>query len=213
MAAAAASVEHLKQSSYERDLQKERVRYLRSKLVKHGIPYMDIAQRSHIVPVMVGDPVKCKELTDRLLHKHGIYIQPINYPTVPKGEERIRITPGPLHSEECLDYLFDCLFQEWQDLELPRIPSEYDAEQQSLETDEPLSMFSHYRVGGSRVNLNLDFGAISGHTDMPYGDVDASTLAPHSSAGFMTPSGMSARSGADSPRSPRTPSRRAGASA
>jgi 5-aminolevulinate synthase len=74
---------------------------------------------SHIVPLLVGDPVKCRELTDSLLQTHGIYLQPINYPTVARGTERVRITPGPLHSEADLVVLVDALESEWKRLDLP----------------------------------------------------------------------------------------------
>jgi len=114
---ALASVKHLKGSKIERDLQQDRVAYLKNKTAELGLPYME--NPSHIVPILVGDPTKCKALTDALLEKHHIYIQPINYPTVPKGTERIRITPGPLHSEKCLDYLCDSIMEEWVRLELP----------------------------------------------------------------------------------------------
>ena len=74
---------------------------------------------SHIVPVLVGDPVRCKAATDLLLHEHGIYIQPINYPTVPRGTERLRITPTPLHSTELIDGLKDALVETWTALGIP----------------------------------------------------------------------------------------------
>ena len=73
---------------------------------------------SHIVPVMVGDPVLCKNLTDELMSRFGIYLQPINYPTVPRGEERIRITPSPLHSDADMDYLEQALVALWSEMDL-----------------------------------------------------------------------------------------------
>ena len=96
-AGAAASIRHLKQSSTERDLQKTRVAQVRARLDAEGIPHLP--NPSHIIPVMVGDPVKCKFISDTLLEEFGIYIQPINYPTVPKGTERLRITPSPVHTD------------------------------------------------------------------------------------------------------------------
>lgn len=117
-AGALASVQHLKNSSRERLLQQARVKYLREQCLLKDLPYMD--NYSHIIPIFVGDPVKCKQLTDNLLYKHNVYIQPINYPTVPRGTERIRITPGPLHSEECIDTLVEALDYEFTQLGLPR---------------------------------------------------------------------------------------------
>ena len=117
-AGARASIQHLKNSEMERAAQRARVRSLRAKLDARGIPHM--SNPSHIVPVMVGDPVKCKFLSDVLLDEHGIYIQPINYPTVPKGTERLRITPSPVHSEDDIDRLVDALEGLWRQCALAR---------------------------------------------------------------------------------------------
>ena len=117
-AGAAASIRHLKASSAERDRQKDRVAYLRRKLDAADIPHKD--NSSHIVPVMVGDPVRCKQISDVLLEEFGIYVQPINYPTVPRGTERLRFTPGPLHTDPDIDYLVDTLSAIWSELGLKR---------------------------------------------------------------------------------------------
>jgi 5-aminolevulinate synthase len=111
-AAATASIQHLKSSDTERLAQRERVARLRAKLDAQGIPH--IANESHIIPVMIGDPVKCRMLSDILMEDWGIYVQPINYPTVPKGTERLRITPGPLHSDADIDHLVTALTSLWQ---------------------------------------------------------------------------------------------------
>ena len=111
-AAAAASIRHLKNSDTERLAQRDRVSQLRAKLDAAGIPHL--ANESHIIPVMIGDPVKCRQISDILMQDWGIYVQPINYPTVPKGTERLRITPGPLHSDADIDALVTALGSLWQ---------------------------------------------------------------------------------------------------
>jgi 5-aminolevulinate synthase len=116
--AALASVRYLKSSDAERIRHKERASTVRRRLAAAGIPVMD--NPSHIVPVFVGDPVRCKQASDLLLDQHGIYIQPINYPTVPKGTERLRITPSPLHDDELVDQLVEALTKVWATLELQR---------------------------------------------------------------------------------------------
>lgn len=117
-AGAAASIKHLKVSSAERDRQRDRVAYLRRKLDDADLPHLE--NPSHIVPVMVGDPVRCKQISDVLLENFGIYVQPINYPTVPRGTERLRFTPGPLHTDEDIDYLVETLSAIWSQLGLKR---------------------------------------------------------------------------------------------
>ena len=104
-AAATASIRHLKGSDAERQAQQANVAKLRARLDRAGIPHL--ANDSHIIPVMIGDPVKCRMISD-------IYVQPINYPTVPKGTERLRITPGPLHSDADIDHLVTALTALWQ---------------------------------------------------------------------------------------------------
>ena len=118
-AGARASIRYLKQSSLERDLQKVRVAALRRKLDGAGIPHM--RNPSHIVPVMVGDPVLCKEISDRLMEEFGMYVQPINYPTVPRGTERLRFTPSPLHSDEDITRLVAALSEIWSSLGLKTV--------------------------------------------------------------------------------------------
>ena len=111
-AAATASVKYLKTSNVERDAQKRQVARLRAALDKRGIPHMD--NPSHIIPVLIKDPVKCRMLSDILMRDYGVYVQPINYPTVPKGTERLRFTPGPLHTDEQIEHLADVLYALWK---------------------------------------------------------------------------------------------------
>ena len=119
-AGAAASIRHLKDSSAEREAQQARVADVRARLDAIGLPHID--NPSHIIPVMVGDPVKCKFISDRLLQNHGIYLQPINYPTVPKGTERLRITPSPVHSDADVEHLVGALEELWTACQLARRP-------------------------------------------------------------------------------------------
>ena len=102
----------------ERLRHKERVAAVRARLDAIGIPYMP--NPSHIVPVMVGDATKCKWISDILLAEHGIYVQPINYPTVPRKTERLRITPTPLHSDADIDKLVNALSNLWSQCALAR---------------------------------------------------------------------------------------------
>ncbi|TVQ58582.1 MAG: 5-aminolevulinate synthase [Rhodobacteraceae bacterium] len=117
-AGARASIAHLKESRVEREGQKAAVAKVRKRLDQMGIPH--IPNPSHIIPVMVGDPVKCKWLSDILLENYGVYIQPINYPTVPKGTERLRITPSPLHTDADIDHLCRALNDLWSQCALAR---------------------------------------------------------------------------------------------
>ncbi len=117
-AGACASVKHLKASQIERARHQERVATVRRKLNAMGIPMID--NPSHIIPVMVGDPRKAKMISDWLMDNHGIYVQPINYPTVPKGTERLRITPSPVHTDDDIDKLVNALSEIWSQCELAR---------------------------------------------------------------------------------------------
>ena len=110
-AGAVASIRHLKQSSVEREEQKKRVAAVRAGLDRASITHLN--NESHIVPVMVGDPVHCKQISDILLDEFGIYVQPINYPTVPRGTERLRITPSPIHTEADVAHLLKSLKSIW----------------------------------------------------------------------------------------------------
>jgi 5-aminolevulinate synthase len=116
-AGALASIRHLKSSSAERERHQERVRTLKTSLKARRLPVMD--NPSHIVPVMVGCPIHCKAVTDTLLRRYGIYVQPINYPTVAKGTERMRLTPSPVHSDEQMARLIDALDDLWAACPVP----------------------------------------------------------------------------------------------
>ncbi len=116
-AAAATSVRHLKASQAERDGQQRQAARVKQVLGEAGLPVLPTP--THIVPVMVRDAETCKAASDRLLERHGIYIQPINYPTVPRGTERLRITPTPLHGEAHIGHLRDALLETWEALGLP----------------------------------------------------------------------------------------------
>ena len=111
-AAARTSIAHLKTSDAERQQQRRQVARLRAQLDARGIPHLP--NPSHIIPVMIKDPVKCRMLSDYLMQQWGIYVQPINYPTVPKGTERLRFTPGPLHSDDDIDHLVEALTVLWK---------------------------------------------------------------------------------------------------
>ena len=117
-AAATASIRHLKESDAERTAQRRQVARLRAGLDRAGIPHM--VNDSHIVPVLIKDPVKCRMLADYLMDEWGIYVQPINYPTVPKGTERLRFTPGPAHDDAEVDRLVEALSALWKQCALAR---------------------------------------------------------------------------------------------
>ncbi len=118
-AAACASVRHLKTSSAEREAQQRQSAATKAALLARGLPVLP--GETHIVPVLVGDPSLAKAASDRLLEKHRIYVQPINYPTVPRGTERLRFTPTPFHSDELIATLADALDEVWGALQLNRI--------------------------------------------------------------------------------------------
>jgi len=116
-AAATAAIRHLKASSWERERHQERAARTKAVLTAAGLPVM--TSPTHIVPLFVGDPERCKAASDLLLAEHGIYIQPINYPTVPRGTERLRITPSPYHDDALIDRLAEAAVDVWHKLRLP----------------------------------------------------------------------------------------------
>jgi 5-aminolevulinate synthase len=118
-AGALAAVRHLRESEAERARHRERVGAVKRRLREAAIPVM--ANDSHIVPVMVGDAAMCRTASDLLLRNHQIYVQPINYPTVPRGTERLRVTPTPLHSDDDIEALVAALSDVWQLLQLPKL--------------------------------------------------------------------------------------------
>jgi 5-aminolevulinate synthase len=109
-------VRHLKESSVERNAQQRAAAMLKLKFAEAGLPVMDSV--THIVPLMVGDPIRAKKISDVLLAEYGVYVQPINFPTVPRGTERLRFTPGPHHTDEMMDELTAALVEIWDRLEL-----------------------------------------------------------------------------------------------
>jgi 5-aminolevulinate synthase len=119
-AGALAAVRHLKASQAERARHQERVAVVKCRLREAGLPVMP-SSTSHIVPVLVGDAALCRTASDLLLRHHQIYVQPINYPTVPRGTERLRLTPTPLHSDEDIDALVAAFEDVWQLLQLRKV--------------------------------------------------------------------------------------------
>ena len=112
-----AAVRHLKSSSEERDAQQANAAMLKKLFFDAGLPVM--MSNTHIVPLMVGDPIKAKKISDILLAEYGVYVQPINYPTVPRGTERLRFTPGPQHNEDMMRDLTSALLEIWGRMEIP----------------------------------------------------------------------------------------------
>ena len=117
-AGAMTSIRHLKASSREREMQQDRVARLRARLDQAGVAHLE--NPSHIVPVMVCDPVLCKQISDVLIDRYGIYVQPINYPTVPRGTERLRITPSPHHTDADIEHLVQALAEIWAEVGLAK---------------------------------------------------------------------------------------------
>jgi 5-aminolevulinate synthase len=111
-----ASVRHLKSSSVEREAQQSAAGFLKQSFADAGLPVMN--STTHIVPLMVGDPIRAKRISDILLAEYGVYVQPINYPTVPRGTERLRFTPGPAHTAEMMVELTKALVEIWDRMEL-----------------------------------------------------------------------------------------------
>ncbi|OAN99673.1 5-aminolevulinic acid synthase [Sphingomonadales bacterium EhC05] len=116
VAGALASIRHLKQSSVEREGQQAAAQTLKDMFAEAGLPVMD--STTHIVPLQVGDPVKAKKISDILLAEYGVYVQPINYPTVPRGTERLRFTPGPTHSQAMMADLTAALMEIWSRMDM-----------------------------------------------------------------------------------------------
>lgn len=155
-AAALASVQHLQSSSAERVLMHSNAKKLQDRLRDNGLPMLPTI--SHVTPVLVGDATKCKMVTDMLLHDFNIYVQPINYPTVPRGTERLRITPSPVHTEKMMDELILALNTIWDRLDLPRVyeNEKVTADPASTTVTNPLKQQSeldlkHFQVGSPHV--------------------------------------------------------------
>ncbi|MDX5392849.1 MAG: aminotransferase class I/II-fold pyridoxal phosphate-dependent enzyme, partial [Caulobacteraceae bacterium] len=118
-AGAVASIRYLKEHNEVREAHQARAQALKDRLIKAGLPVMPSV--SHIVPVLVGDPVHCKMISDILLSDYGVYVQPINYPTVPRGTERLRFTPSPAHTDEMMDHLASALEALWVHCNIERV--------------------------------------------------------------------------------------------
>ena len=118
-AGARVSVQHLKNSEIERIGHRRAVKYLKDSLGKTKIPVIE--NSSHIVPIKIGNPELCKRASDLLLKEYKIYVQPINYPTVPRGTERLRVTPTPMHTNQMIDYFVDSILKVWKTLNLSKL--------------------------------------------------------------------------------------------
>ena len=145
-AAATASIRHLKTSQVERERHQRQAQLTKDILVRAGLPVMP--SETHIVPILVADPDLCKQATDLLLEEHGIYIQPINYPTVPRGTERLRITPTPFHDEALIVALKDALVAVWQRLGLPLSGPTDVTSAEDLDVPAPVTRMAVTRAGG-----------------------------------------------------------------
>jgi 5-aminolevulinate synthase len=158
-AGAAASIRHLKNSGVERSIVHARSAQFKRMLVDAGFPLMNSI--SHIVPLLVGDAVKCKAATDLLLRKYSIYVQPINYPTVPKGSERLRMTPSPFHSTEMMRNMVEALQGVWRELNLPLVPEEQRKHLPSYDYSGPFTPSVHLELGEEDIaRLVADLGLI-----------------------------------------------------
>ncbi|KPL55778.1 5-aminolevulinate synthase [Prosthecomicrobium hirschii] len=145
-AAATASIRHLKASAAEREAHQRQAARSKAVLAAAGLPVMP--SETHIVPILVADPDLCKKASDLLLEKHGIYIQPINYPTVPRGTERLRITPTPFHDDALIERLADALMSVWRELGLPLSgPTEVTSADET-EAAAPVTRMALARAGG-----------------------------------------------------------------
>ncbi|OKL42661.1 5-aminolevulinate synthase [Pseudovibrio exalbescens] len=140
-AAATTSIRHLKTSSEERDAQQRQAQRTKDRLNAAGLPVMH--SETHIIPILVADPDLCKKASDMLLEKHDIYIQPINYPTVPRGLERLRITPGPAHSDELIDHLVTSMVDVWNELGI-----DFKSDATLEEEAAPTAAILHHAAGG-----------------------------------------------------------------
>jgi len=118
-AGALRSVRYLKLTPNVREQHQDRANALKARFRKAGFPFID--GETHIVPLMVGDPVKCKAISDALIERFGLYVQPINYPTVPRGTERLRFTPSPFHTDAMMDELMGALETVWSEFSLKRV--------------------------------------------------------------------------------------------
>ena len=117
-AGAIASIRYVKDNQQLRNKLKEKCLLIKEKLLAANIPFLKT--KSHIIPIIIGDSKLCKKASDELLEKHKVYLQPINYPTVPRGKERLRITPSPLHTDQMIDDLINALKFIWKKLKLEK---------------------------------------------------------------------------------------------